>query len=349
MNLKEIKKLSEAGELLFQKKEEPEDSSEKKLPSLIWINEFLSIAGSYMYEREDDRPPNDLDIVIKADALEDGFIVKLDPSLRLKIDRIMAARFGIENTQWIGSPPGPNWRYRPLYDLALIPRSNTDPVEINEPEFAGEFYKEQHRLDQCMDCSKEPDFEILWAEGMGHAWFCSNHLREFITENKDDIDAIKVIRDETASIKFQNNREPNQRDKVLAEFQRTQKQFHVFQLSKSEDERIVCGIVYAPDTVDLQGDKASAEEIKKAAWSFMENGGVFRFNHGDGTIQATTLETFIAPVDYTIKRNDGVPVTVQEGSWVLTARINDPDIWNQIKAGKIVGYSMAGKSKVRST
>jgi len=277
MDLKRIKKLSEEGELLFLTREEAENNSEKKLPPFIWINEFLSITGSYMYDRENDRPPNDLDIVIKADALDDGFMVKLDPSLRLKIDRIMTARFGIENTQWIGSPPGPNWKYRPLYDLALVPRSNTKPVEMDEPEFADEFCKEQ----------PEP--------------------------------------------------------------QRTEKQFHVFQLSKSEDERIVCGIVYAPDKTDLQGDKASAEEIKKAAWTFMENGGVFRFNHGDGTIKATTLETFIAPVDYTVKKNNGVPVTVKKGSWVLTARINDPDIWKLIKTGQIVGYSMAGKSKVRST
>ncbi len=275
VELHTIKSKSEIGESLYIEKE---NSIEKEtFPSFIWINEFISVGGSCVYNRENDRPPNDIDIIVRAESSGSDLIVTLDPSLRLKIDRIMSARFGVNDTQWIGCQHGPNWKYQPLYDLALIPRKNIDLVEMDEPEFADEFYKE-----------------------------------------KDKSESMQI-----------------------------QKQFQVFPISKKEDERIVCGIVYIPDKVDLQGDKASAEEIQKAAWSFMEKGGVFRFNHKDKNIKATTLESFIAPVDYVIQDNKGMPVIVRKGSWVLTARVNDPEIWDKIKLGKIVGYSMAGKSKVR--
>ena len=467
MELLIIKSKTEAGEALYLEKADLDTSfsidPERNYPQIIWIDSFLSLTGSCMYDRENGREPNDIDIVVRADPDEDGFCIRLDAALRLKIDRIMAARFDGKETQWIGSPTGPNWKHQPIYDLALIPRKIEEPVEINEPDFAAEFYKAKHRRDQCMDCSKEPEFEILWAEGMGHAWFCSIHLRDFIKKNKEDIDAIKVVRDETASIKFQNNREPNQRDKIIAEFARFyklstliedlkkpeiewrrlisdlrylgnsaypkltagknwgdwtlekvlktfasivdklrsvyftiippkmgdpgystaywkcyrsarkymksnppkkddisnwntkrgkliqkdfEKEFSVFaKASAKDDERIVCGIVYVPDEKDLQGDRASAKEIKNAAWTFMESGGVFRFNHGGKEIKATVLETFLAPMNYTVQKNNGGYVTVKKGSWVLTARVNDPIIWKQIKSGVITGYSMAGKHR----
>lgn len=39
-----------------------------------------------------------------------------------------------------------------------------------------------------------------------------------------------------------------------------------------DDERMVYGIVYAPDEVDTDGHTASAEEIKKSSENFMKAG-----------------------------------------------------------------------------
>lgn len=39
--------------------------------------------------------------------------------------------------------------------------------------------KKQHSRIKCMSCNKAPEVEVLWAEGMGHAWFCKEHFEEW--------------------------------------------------------------------------------------------------------------------------------------------------------------------------
>ncbi len=106
------------------------------------------------------------------------------------------------------------------------------------------------------------------------------------------------------------------------------------------DEHIVAGIVYEPDTVDAQGDEASEEEIRKAAYRFMENGCEFKVNHKGKNVDVAILESYIAPQDLMIAKQK-----VKKGSWVLVTRVNDDDIWKDIKDGKLTGYSMAGTAQ----
>lgn len=110
---------------------------------------------------------------------------------------------------------------------------------------------------------------------------------------------------------------------------------------KKGDEHIVYGIVYEPDTVDAQGDKANAEEIKKAAYDFMEHVQTFKVMHKGNKVKVKILENYIAPVDFTIEKRD-----IKKGSWVLVTRILDKKLWKDIKSGKLTGYSMAGYAKV---
>lgn len=115
----------------------------------------------------------------------------------------------------------------------------------------------------------------------------------------------------------------------------------VFAIEKKGDEHIVMGIVYEPDTVDAQGDQASEEEIRKAAYHFMENNPTFKIQHKGKPVNIKVLESYIAPQDFTIaKRN------VKKGSWVLVTRILNKQLWKDIKAGKMTGFSMAGYAKV---
>ncbi len=106
------------------------------------------------------------------------------------------------------------------------------------------------------------------------------------------------------------------------------------------DEHIVAGIVYEPDTVDAQGDEASEEEIRKAAYRFMEEGHEFKVNHKGKAREINVLESYIAPQELTIGTH-----TVKKGSWVLITRVVDDDIWQDIKDGKLTGYSMAGTAQ----
>ena len=72
----------------------------------------------------------------------------------------------------------------------------------------------RHRRDQCMECTEAPFYEVLWAEGMGHAWFCRKHFASWSAEHKGDIDYVKETRDCIAAKKFKENPNPNIKDKI---------------------------------------------------------------------------------------------------------------------------------------
>lgn len=107
-----------------------------------------------------------------------------------------------------------------------------------------------------------------------------------------------------------------------------------------QDEQIVYGIVYEPDTEDSQGDEASAEEIRKAAYQFMEECQTFKVMHKGRNVKVRILENYIAPVDFKIEGQ-----SVKKGSWVLVTRILDKKLWKAIKKGKLTGWSMAGYAR----
>lgn len=107
------------------------------------------------------------------------------------------------------------------------------------------------------------------------------------------------------------------------------------------DEQIVYGIVYEPNVKDSQGDQANEEEIRKALYTFMESSQAFKIMHKGKNVRVKTLEAFLAPVDFTVGKRK-----VKKGSWVHVTRILDKKVWEDIKAGKLTGYSMAGYAKV---
>ena len=83
------------------------------------------------------------------------------------------------------------------------------------------------------------------------------------------------------------------------------------------------------------------EEIRKAAYTFMENAQAFKVMHKGKKVKVKILENYIAPCDFTIEKRE-----VKKGSWVLVTRVLDKKLWQEIKAGKLTGYSMAGYAKV---
>ncbi|RXG66529.1 DNA adenine methylase, partial [Candidatus Atribacteria bacterium 1244-E10-H5-B2] len=160
------------------------------LPSFVWIPEFINIAGSLFYERENDRKPNDIDIIVRAKEEDDKFTITLDKSLRLKIDRILEQRVGKMSgkwltPEWLGSTFGPNWRYQTGWDLVLVPHQPQEIREMNEPEFAEEFYKEENYEEFC-DFGSGHFSKFV----MEHPEFDSEEFREYvIVHNKADRDS----------------------------------------------------------------------------------------------------------------------------------------------------------------
>lgn len=145
MNLEQIKKLTIQGEAGLSK-----DKLIENLVPFVWIPNFICPAGSIFYERKDNRQPNDLDIIVRAEEKDGDYYIKLDKSLRLKIDRILQERVKEVSgdwlsTQWVDSIYGPNWRAQTGWDLVLVPHEPQEIIDVNEPQFAEEFYKQNEK------------------------------------------------------------------------------------------------------------------------------------------------------------------------------------------------------------
>lgn len=99
-----------------------------------------------------------------------------------------------------------------------------------------------------------------------------------------------------------------------------------------QDQRLVTGQVYAPDTLDSHGHYMAADDLRQLAHQFMMDGLLTSIDvqHDNRTVQASIVESFIA--------RKGDP-DFEEGSWVATVKIDDMAVWQMVKDGDINGYS----------
>lgn len=105
------------------------------------------------------------------------------------------------------------------------------------------------------------------------------------------------------------------------------------------DQQIVYGVVSEPGTIDLQGDRLSEHEIRKACHKFMIESQKIGKEH-DAIAKADIIESYIAPVDFKCNGQ-----RVRKGSWVMACKIHDPEIWQAVKKGEITGFSIAGQGE----
>lgn len=109
----------------------------------------------------------------------------------------------------------------------------------------------------------------------------------------------------------------------------------------TEDQRIVFGVVLEPGTVDAQGDTIAPEEIERAAhiWlaKYQERGLMHRrLVNKDVEI----YESYVAPQEMTIGGK-----AVLKGTWLLMYHILSDQIWEDVKSGKLTGFSMGGYAR----
>lgn len=109
--------------------------------------------------------------------------------------------------------------------------------------------------------------------------------------------------------------------------------------TKSGEEGVVYGIVYAPDETDTQGDEANAAEIKKAAYGFMRSASLAK---------AVDVEHSLEPVDAYVCESwivkSGDPLFSEEGAWAVGIRLEDEALRDAVKKGEIGGLSMYGSA-----
>lgn len=104
------------------------------------------------------------------------------------------------------------------------------------------------------------------------------------------------------------------------------------------DKRLVYGEVYVPYRIDTDMEYATPEEIEKAAHYFMSQSkmGNIDSEHNFESTSNIVVESYI------VKEND--PLGYVPGSWVAVGKIEDDQQWEDIKSGKLNGWSMAGHS-----
>lgn len=115
------------------------------------------------------------------------------------------------------------------------------------------------------------------------------------------------------------------------------------QIKKQEPEKqIVYGEVYAPTVPDAHGDYMSEEVIMETAYDFMKHQRLKKIDveHNEHESGAYVVESFIA--------RKGDPDFLP-GSWVIGVHIPDPILWDQVKRGKLNGFSLMGMGLKKKT
>lgn len=113
-------------------------------------------------------------------------------------------------------------------------------------------------------------------------------------------------------------------------------------------------VVYAPDMIDSDGDTASAEVIKEAAYDFGANGKGIDVRHNEEVLpveKAYVAESFIIQKDdprfVDTKDYDGNVVDVT-GGWGVVFKIEDEGLRKEYREGKWGGISMGGLMLARN-
>lgn len=113
------------------------------------------------------------------------------------------------------------------------------------------------------------------------------------------------------------------------------------------EQRYVFGVVLEPEPFngegDAQEDVYDEATIEKAHREFMlrfQNVGLM--HKGFVNEKVRILESYIAPVDFTMKAGDGSDVLIKKGTWLMGAKVLDDELWAQVKTGDLTGWSIGG-------
>jgi len=122
----------------------------------------------------------------------------------------------------------------------------------------------------------------------------------------------------------------------------------ILKLKKKGERQLITGIVLEPDEIDAHNDTIKSEVIEEAAFNFLSNYnkstklGVMHKIFGLNGMEL--VESWIAKSDH--KLNDK---PVKKGSWLITVKVTDDQLWKKIKKGEITGFSIGGSALVRQS
>jgi len=117
------------------------------------------------------------------------------------------------------------------------------------------------------------------------------------------------------------------------------RQFNQF-IEKSVSGSFVLCPVLVPEVTDHQGEVVSADEIEEAAHAYMLDSQAGSYMHREIIDGIHLVESFIVRADSTING-----VAIKSGTWIVGWKIDNPELREQIRAGKITGMSIGGSAE----
>lgn len=122
--------------------------------------------------------------------------------------------------------------------------------------------------------------------------------------------------------------------------------------SEGSEQRFCLGLAYPADrpdqavAADGYRDFVKAENLERAAWSFMVKSRNIGVGHQVGTGGAAqVVESHIHRAGpWQVTGADGSTFTVQNGDW-LVGVVFTPEAWQAVKAGRLNGFSPQGSAR----
>ena len=142
---------------------------------------------------------------------------------------------------------------------------------------------------------------------------------------------------------------------IEVDFVALSKQEKVVRLAVTDNEkRIVTGLALVPDMeiprIDESGEEYSIyfskDVVRKAAYSLMKNGHTkdVTLEHAEKVKpgNAYIIESWIVdnPV---MDKTSSYGFNATPGSWAISMKIDDEELWQEVKLGNVKGFSLEGK------
>jgi len=124
--------------------------------------------------------------------------------------------------------------------------------------------------------------------------------------------------------------------------------------STDKKQQVVTGAIFIPDQLiyrkDQEGNpyylRISADEIKKVAQKFFKdsNHRIFNIEHQKSVDDVFVFESWICGKQDKIREMDArfTEEFIPAGSWIVSAKIENSILWEQIEMGEFTGFSMEG-------
>lgn len=126
--------------------------------------------------------------------------------------------------------------------------------------------------------------------------------------------------------------------------QRVEKSYEARVVKTDDELQEITGVVMEPDSVDTDGDWAPADEIHKAMTFFMENSQQMKIQHQQKTEEVAVIENWQTRTEKRIG-DEMVPA----GSWIMTVKVRDEQLWKAAKSGDLNGFSIGAIARFVET